>query len=103
MPRDHPIDGRISFAQHERARRGRRAVGCDISSRWLRFGDPFDAKFGEGDSVYVDLLTDVYDHEVGTSLPPRTRKLASLMVRVEDLRTIVEQFDEERKNGITPD
>lgn len=100
MPRDYPIDGRISFSQRERVRRGRRAVACDVSGRWLRFGDPFDASFGEGDSVWVDVLTDRYDDEAGLSAPPRTRKLTSLMVRVEDLRAIVEQFDEERRDGI---
>lgn len=101
MPRDNPLDGRISFAQRERARRGRRAVACDVSGRWLRFGDPFDAPFGEGDSVWVDVLTDTYDDDASLGDPPRTRKLATLMVRVEDLRAIVEQFDEERRDGLT--
>lgn len=100
MPRDNPIDGHISFAQRERARRGRCAVACDVSGRWLRFGDPFDASFGEGDSVWVDVLTDAYDDEAGVSEPPRTRKLTSLMVRVEDLRAIIGQFDEERRDGL---
>lgn len=100
MPRDNPIDGRISFAQRERARRGRRGVACDVSGRWLRFGDPFNASFGEAHSVWVDVLTDRYDDEAGLSAPPLTRKLARLMVRVEDLRAIVEQFDEERRDGL---
>lgn len=100
MPRDKPLDGRISFAQRERARRGRRAVACDVSSRWLKFGDPFDASFGKGDSVWVDVLTDSHDDDASPGVPPRTRKLATLMVRVEDLRAIVEQFDEERRAGL---
>uniref|UniRef100_UPI001E47B5AE hypothetical protein n=1 Tax=Sphingomonas prati TaxID=1843237 RepID=UPI001E47B5AE len=33
MPRNKPLDGRISFAQRERARRGQRAVACDVSAR----------------------------------------------------------------------
>lgn len=102
MPRDNPIDGRISFAQRERGRRGRRAVACDVSGRWFRFGDPFYPSFGEGDAVWVEVLTDSYDDETGISAPPRTRKLTSLMVRVEDLRAIVEQFDEERRDGLAP-
>lgn len=73
MPSDNPINGRISFAQRERARRGRRAVACDVSGRWLRFGDPFHA-FGEGDSVWVDVLTDSYEEEAGFGSPPRTKK-----------------------------
>lgn len=101
MSRDNPIDGHISFAQRERARRGRRAVACDVSGRWLRFGDPFDASFGEGDSIWVDVLTDSYGEEAGVSVPPRTKKLTSLMIRVEDLRAIVEQCDEERRDGLT--
>lgn len=102
MPRDNPRNGRISFAQHERARRGRRAVACDISGRWLRFGDPFDPNCGEGDSVWVEVLTDIYEDGVALSERPRTKKLTSLMVRVEDLRAIVEQFDEERRDAVTP-
>lgn len=90
--RDYPIDGRISFTQ--RHRRGRRAIACDVSGRWLRFGDPFNGPRGEGDSVWAHVLTDVYDEEAGLSAPPRTRKLTSMMVRVEDLRAIIEQFDE---------
>lgn len=101
--RDNPINGRISFAQRERHRRGRRAVACDVSGRWLRFGDPFDASFGEGDSVWVDVLTDVFDEGEGLNDAPRSKKLTSLMVRVEDLRAIVEQFDEERRIGIVAD
>lgn len=100
MPRDKPIDGRISYAQRDRARRGRRAASCDVSGRWLRFGDPFDPRFGEGDAVWVDVLTDTYDDEAGLDAPPRTRKLTTLMVRVEDLRAIIEQFDEERRDGL---
>jgi len=91
---------RITFAQRELHRRGRRALGCDVSGRWLRFGDPFDPDFGEGDAVWMDVLTDIYDEETDLGAP-RTRKLASLMVRVEDLRAILEQFDEERRAGIT--
>lgn len=100
MPRDNPIGGRISYAQREGACRGRRAASCDISGRWLRFGDPFDPRFGEGDAVWVDVLTDTYDDEAGLDAPLRTRKLTTLMVRVEDLRAIVEQFDEERRDGL---
>lgn len=101
MPRDNPRDRRISIAQRERVRRGRRAVACDVSGRWLRFGDPFDPRFGEGDSVWVDVLTDTYDDDAICGTPPKTRKLTSLMIRVEDLRAILEQFDEERRHGIT--
>jgi len=46
------------------------------------------------------VLTDRHDDEAGLSAPPHTRKLARLMVRVEDLRAIVEQFDEERRDGL---
>jgi hypothetical protein len=93
--RDRPLDGRISFAQRERFRRGSRVAACDVSSRWLRFGEAFDPSFGEGDSVWVDVLTDIYHEEAGLEVPPRTKKLTSLMVRVEDLRAILEQLDED--------
>ena len=93
--RDSPRDGKISFQQRERCRRGRRALACDVSSRWLGFGDAFDPQFGNGDAVWVDVLTDSY-HELDAELTnPRTRKLTSLMIRIDDLRAIVEQFDEE--------
>ena len=98
--RDKPRNGRISFAQRERHRRGRRAVGCEISGRWLRFAQPFDPGFLDGDAVYVDVLTDSYEDDDLTKL--RTRKLTSLMVSVEDLRAIVELFDEERVDGLAP-
>jgi hypothetical protein len=98
--RDKPRNGRISFAQRERHRRGRRAVGCEVSGRWLRFGRPFDPGFLEGDAVYVDVLSDSYDDDDLSKL--RTRKLTSLMISVEDLRTIVELFDEERIDGLDP-
>ena len=70
-------------------------AACDVSSRWLRFGEAFDPSFGEGDSVWVDVLTDIYHEEAGLEVPPRTKKLTSLMVRVEDLRAILEQLDED--------
>ena len=59
--KDNPIDGHISFAQRERHRRGRRAVSCRISGRWLRFDDPFDPRFLGGDAVYTDVMTDSYE------------------------------------------
>lgn len=98
--KDSPRNGRISFAQRERHRRGRRAVGCEISGRWLRFDHPFDPGFLEGDAVYVDVLTDSCDDDDLSKL--RTRKLTSLMISVEDLRAIVELFDEERIDGLNP-
>lgn len=83
--------GGITSTQRTRNRRGRGVLGCEVSGRWLRFGDAFDPKFGEGDAVWVDVLTDIEgEGDVGV----RTRKLASLMVRVEDLRAILEQIDE---------
>jgi hypothetical protein len=98
--RDKPRNGGISFAQRERHRRGRRAVGCEISGRWLRFNQPFDPGFLEGDAVYVDVLTDSYEDDDLSKL--KTRKLTSLMISVEDLRAIIKLFDEERIDGINP-
>lgn len=94
--RDQPSDGRISFAQRERNRRGPRAAGCQVSSRWLRFGDPFEAGFLEADAVWIDVLTD--SDEDDHLARPRTRKLTSLMIDVEDLRAILERLDEERQS-----
>lgn len=98
--KDKPRDGRISFTQRERHRRGRRAVGCEISGRWLRFDHPFDPGFLDGDAVYVDVLTDTYEDDDLTKL--RTRKITSLMISVEDLRAILQLFDEERVDGLPP-
>lgn len=48
----------------------------------------------------MDVLTDSYDDDDLDKL--RTRKLTSLMISVEDLRAIVELFDEERIDGLDP-
>lgn len=100
--RDRPIDGRISFAQRERARRGPRVLSCDVSGRWLRFHEAFDPSFGEGDAVWVDVLTDIYDDEASLEQPPRTKKLTTLMVRVEDLRALLDQLDEDLYERVNP-
>ena len=99
--KDNPLDGRVSFAQRERHRRGRRGASCQISGRWLQFENPFDPGFLEGDAVVVNVLTDCYEDDDLNQL--RTKKLTSLMLSVEDLRGIIEQFDEERHHGIVAD
>lgn len=98
--RDKPVNGLISFAQRERHRRGRYAAGCHVSGRWLKFHEPFDPGFGAGEAVWVDIMSDKYEDDDRASLAnQRTRKLTSLMVRVEDLRAIVTHFDEQRQLG----
>ena len=99
--KDDPLDGRISFAQRERNRRRRTAASCQISGRWLQFANPFDPRFLEGDAVFVNVFTDSYEDDDLNRL--RTKKLTSLMLSVEDLRAIIQQFDEERQHGVIAD
>jgi len=38
----------------------------------LKFGDPVDASFGKGDSVWVDVQTDSDNDDAGPGAPLRT-------------------------------
>jgi hypothetical protein len=89
--------GSISFTQRQRNERGRWAIGCDVSGRWLRFGGQFDPKFGEGNAAWLDVMTDSYNDSSEFDEAPCTRKLTSLMIRIDDLRAILEQYDEDSK------
>lgn len=86
--------GYITIDARERAKRGPQAAGCLSSTRWLRFGRSWDGPRGQR-FVSIEVITDTYDKE-----GQRTgeRKLTGLHLQVEDLKMIVERFDEEARD-----
>jgi len=68
----------IGIDPHTRRRNklGKRAVGCEVSDRWLEFPENSDAVPGLGDMMVVSVMTNV------TEGP---RKLCDLTISREDL------------------
>jgi hypothetical protein len=72
-------------AQHIYNRRGKRAVPCRVTDRFLRFTDEWQ-KFEDGTYIFVNVMTDGNDKE---------RQLASLCVTLEDLKKVIRLVEED--------
>jgi hypothetical protein len=64
-------------------RRGKRSVSCVVSDRFLRFEEDTGTT-DEGTVVLVNVMTDVNGTE---------RKLSTLVVTLEQLRSVLKQYD----------
>ncbi|MBC6445225.1 MAG: hypothetical protein GDA50_07360 [Alphaproteobacteria bacterium GM202ARS2] len=65
-------------------RRGKRAVNCIVSDRYLVFGQA-DGPIQMGTPVAVDVMTELEEK--------KPRKLCSLILTVEDLKKMVEMLE----------
>ncbi|MGH1420149.1 MAG: hypothetical protein ACRBCJ_14940 [Hyphomicrobiaceae bacterium] len=62
-------------------RRGRGAVSCLVSLRWLRFSEAYPQATEFGTPVALDVMTESGDTE---------RKLCTMLVTVEDLEKVLD-------------
>ncbi|TIN42032.1 MAG: hypothetical protein E5Y32_21170 [Mesorhizobium sp.] len=68
-------------------RRGKMALSCIVSDRWLRFGKPHEHAMNVGTPISLDVMRDFSGPD------EKTRKLCSLIVTVEDLRKLLAEID----------
>jgi hypothetical protein len=72
---------------------GKRAVPCIVSNRWLQFperSDRFeDGDYPDGDYMFVDIMTTADDGQT-------RKKLCTLCISKEDLRTALSEVDKEQ-------
>ncbi|MDB5601185.1 MAG: hypothetical protein JWN71_3229 [Xanthobacteraceae bacterium] len=81
-------DAIVQFPVHTHKRilnqRGKFSVSCIVSGRWLRFENKA-TKIHEGTAVFFNVMT--YNGE-------GDRKLCEMCVTLEDLRALLNQYDE---------
>jgi hypothetical protein len=77
----------MSTWQRIRNRRGKMAVSCIVSDRWLRFHSLYRDGIEMGTPIALDVVTNSHGHD------GNPRKICSLIVTVEELRALVAEID----------
>lgn len=77
-----PLNG----SQRAKNRRGKFSVSCYVSGRWLRFHEETGLVENDSQAVVVDVMAADSDEAPA-------RKICELVLELDDLRTILQQYD----------